>query len=39
MRQERASEVLPVVVDVLLGLEHGSELVGVARGESRYPPK
>jgi len=30
-----ASAVLPVVVDVALGLEHGSELVRVARGGRR----
>jgi hypothetical protein len=29
------SDVLPVLIDVALGLEHGSELVRVARGERR----
>jgi hypothetical protein len=29
------SEVLPVLLDVALGLEHGNELVRVARGQKR----
>jgi hypothetical protein len=32
------SDVLPVLIDVAIGMEHGSELVRVARGERRRRP-
>ena len=34
---ERESAILPLIVDVALGVEHGTELLRVARGERRRP--
>ena len=36
MEEEGESDILPLIVDVALGIEHGNELKRVARGGRRH---
>ena len=36
MEEEGESDILPLIVDVALGIEHGNELMRVARGGRRH---